>query len=122
VAREREHSTAIGLGAALPHGLVPQGLAIQGVMGIAPKGIDFDAPDGQPVKLLVLIVTPTEHEERHLQTLASLSEMVSDWKVRVRLMNAEDANEAWEILEVEESRGFNYFLEDEETGAKPETV
>lgn len=110
---------AIGLGAAIPHGRVTTGTAIQGVLGISSEGIDFDAPDGQPVKLIVLIVTPEEHEQRHLEVLASLLAMVHNEHLRMRLTAAMDANDAWKVIESEESRGFNYFLEmdSEENGA-----
>jgi Kef-type K+ transport system membrane component KefB len=111
--REREHSTAIGHGAALPHGRVDEGATIQGVLGIFPEGVDFDAPDGAPVRLVALIVTPHEHEKMHLEVLAALTTMIYDDRVRLRLIAAVNANDAWEIIEDEESRGYNYFLEDD---------
>lgn len=109
--RENEASTAIGFQAAIPHGKVESGEVIQGVLAICPDGVDFDAPDGLPVKLIVLIVTPREHEQRHLDVLASLSSMISNEHVRTRLMAALDANDAWEVIESEQSRPYNYFLE-----------
>ena len=120
VNREQEHSTAIGRGAALPHGHVEEGSAIRGVLGICPDGVDFDAPDGEPVRLIVLIVTPREHEQRHLEVLASLNTMLADPVARTRLVAAPNANEAWEVLESEETRDYNYFLEMEE-GESSET-
>ena len=114
VEREQKGSTAIGRGAAIPHGLVESGTAIQGVLGILKDGVDFDAYDKGTVSLIVLIVTPKDHEQRHLEVLASLSAMISDDHIRTRLMTALDANDAWEVIESEESRNFNYFLETEE--------
>lgn len=114
VDREQEQSTAIGRGAALPHGHVEKGSAIRGVLGICPDGVDFDAPDGEPVRLIVLIVTPKEHEQRHLEVLASLNTMLADPVARTRLVAAPNANEAWEVLESEETRDYNYFLDMEE--------
>ncbi len=109
--REKEAPTGIGQGGAIPHGRVNSGTNIQGVMAICPDGINYDAPDEQPVRLLVLIVTPKEHEKRHLEVLASLSLMLSNAAIRSRLITAIDANDAWEVVESEESRSFNYFLE-----------
>lgn len=114
VDREQEQSTAIGRGAALPHGHVEKGSAIRGVLGICPDGVDFDAPDGEPVRLIVLIVTPKEHQQRHLEVLASLNTMLADPVARTRLVAAPNANEAWEVLESEETRDYNYFLDMEE--------
>ena len=109
--REKTVTTAIGHGAAIPHGRVESGDAIQGVLGICPDGIDFGAPDGEPVKIIMLIVTPREHEKHHLEVLAALASMVSSERIRKRLIAAVDPNDAWEIIESKEARGFNYFLE-----------
>lgn len=112
--RERGLTTAIGHGAALPHGRMARGDCISGVLAVCPEGLDFGAPDGEPVRLLVLIVTPREHDQRHLEVLSALAAMISDERRRTRLMTAADPAEAWEILEDTEERDFNYFLEDAE--------
>jgi mannitol/fructose-specific phosphotransferase system IIA component (Ntr-type) len=120
--RERDMTTAIGLGAAIPHGRIAEGEGIRGVLAISRDGIDFDAPDGGPVHLIMLIVTPTEHEQRHLEVMSSLVGMISDNAIRERLVVARDANDAWEIIEDEEARPYNYFLDELEeehaTGAQ----
>ncbi len=111
IEREKEATTGIGQGAAIPHGRVNSGTNIQGVMAICPEGVAYDSPDDKSVRLLILIVTPKDHEKRHLEVLASLSMMMSNPAIRSRLMAAIDANDAWEVVESEESRSFNYFLE-----------
>ncbi len=111
VNREKEVSTAMGLGIALPHGRIAKGPEIQGVMGILRDGIDFDAPDGEPVKLIMLIVTPEDKRDMHLKVLASLSSMVRDEAIRTRLMAAISPEDAMEVIESEEARDYNYFLE-----------
>lgn len=109
--REDQGTTAVGYGTAIPHGRVDSGHAIQGVLGIFPDGVEFEAPDGLPVQLIALIVTPVEHEQRHLEVLASLTSMISNERIRTRLIAAVDANDAWEVIESKESRSYNYFLE-----------
>ncbi|HEY5653966.1 MAG TPA: PTS sugar transporter subunit IIA [Pontiella sp.] len=111
VDREREMSTAMGRGIAIPHGHIEKGPAIQGVMGICRDGVDFDSPDGQPVKLIMLIVTPTDKRDMHLKVLSSLSSMVSDEAIRTRLIAAISPEDAMEVIESEEARDYNYFLE-----------
>ena len=81
------------------------------VMGICPEGIDFDAPDGEPVKLILLIVTPNDKRDVHLKVLASLSRMMANPKIRTRLMAALSPEDAMEVIESEEVRDYNYFLE-----------
>ncbi|MCP4640885.1 MAG: PTS transporter subunit EIIA [bacterium] len=114
VERERSMTTAIGLGAAIPHGRIESGSSIRGVLGICRDGVDFDARDGEPVRLIMLIVTPEDHDKHHLEVMASLAGMVSSEAIRERLVAAIDANDAWEVIEDEEARGYNYFLEGED--------
>ena len=111
VDREKEMSTAMGRGIAIPHGRITKGPAIQGVMAVCREGIDFDAPDGEPVKLIMLIVTPEDKKDMHLKVLSSLSSMVSNEVIRTRLMAAISPEDAMDVIESEEARDYNYFLE-----------
>lgn len=118
--REKAQSTAMGYGAAIPHGRLNITDEMQGVLGISRNGIPFDGPDGKPVKLVMMIATPTEHEQRHLDVMSGLASMVRDPIVRERLIAAVDPNDAWEIIEDVGARTYNYFLEDvEEEAARP---
>jgi mannitol/fructose-specific phosphotransferase system IIA component (Ntr-type) len=112
IERERLQSTSVGVETAITHGRIGSGPSIQGVLGICPDGVDFDTPDGLPVRIIMMIVTPKDHETRHLEVLASLAGMISDERIRERLKAARNANEAWEIIESEETHDYNYFLED----------
>jgi len=111
VEREKEMSTALGHGIAIPHGRIKKGPAIQGVMAICRDGVDFDAPDGEPVKLIMLIVTPEDKKDMHLKVLGSLSAMVADETIRTRIIAAISPEDAMEVIESEEVRGYNYFLD-----------
>jgi mannitol/fructose-specific phosphotransferase system IIA component (Ntr-type) len=111
VDRENEFTTAMGREIALPHGRITKGSEIQGVMGICRDGIDFGAPDGKPVKLIMLIVTPEDKKDLHLKVLASLSAMVRDDTIRTRLIAAISSEDAMEVIESKEARDYNYFLE-----------
>ena len=111
VEREKEFSTALGHGIAIPHGRIKKGPAIQGVLAICRDGVDFGAPDGESVKLIMLIVTPEAHKDMHLKVLSSLSSMVRDEAIRSRIIAAISPEDAMEVFESEEARGYNYFLE-----------
>ncbi len=114
--REKEHTTAIGMGAAIPHGRIEEGSGVRGVLAISREGIDFGAPDGEAVRLMMLVVTPKGYEKEHLEVMASLAQMISDDAIRTRLLAAIDANDAWEIIESEDTRNYNYFLDQEGAG------
>jgi mannitol/fructose-specific phosphotransferase system IIA component (Ntr-type)/NhaP-type Na+/H+ or K+/H+ antiporter len=109
--REKDMSTAMGRGIAIPHGHIKKGPAIQGVMAICRNGIEFDSPDGEPVRLIMLIVTPEDKKDMHLKILSSLSSMVSDEAIRSRLMAAISPEDAMEVIESKEARDYNYFLD-----------
>ncbi len=74
--REQLGSTGIGRGVAIPHCKL-KGLA-QGILavGIARPPVDFGAPDGNPVALFFLVLSPDDSPAEHLQTLARISRWV----------------------------------------------
>ncbi len=111
--REKQMSTGMGEGIAIPHGRIKRGRQIQGVMGILRHGhgLYFDAPDGNPVQLIMLIVTPEKKKDMHLKVMGSLSAMLSDETIRNRIIASISPEDAMEVIESEEARGFNYFLD-----------
>ncbi|MCA8924407.1 MAG: PTS sugar transporter subunit IIA [Planctomycetes bacterium] len=56
--REKLHSTALGEGVAMPHVRLKQVKAFRTVLGRSRGGIEFAAPDGQAVRLFLMIVGP----------------------------------------------------------------
>ena len=65
-------TTAIGGGIALPHA-GNAGISAPGVSALTlRRGVDWGAPDGQPVDLLFMIAVPPGQESLHLQILARL--------------------------------------------------
>ncbi len=118
--REAEASTCLGGGLAVPHGMLRATDQMLGVMGISREGLDFETPDGEPVRCMVLLATPDNERDRHLQVLAALARTVgADPVVQARLYNAKSPAHAYEILSDEESENFNYFLQEREEGSEP---
>ena len=98
IQRERESSTGIGSGVAIPHAhedtIRRDFLAI----GISRAGIEFDAIDGEPVHIVALLATPKKHQKRHMELLASLSRLLQDADVRARLLAASDVEAVIEVF------------------------
>jgi PTS system fructose-specific IIC component len=112
--REREVSTCLGGGLAVPHGILPVGSKMVGVMALSPMGLAFETPDGKPVHCMVLLATPDNERERHLQVLASLAATVGmNTPLQVQLFNAKSAAHAYELLQEDEALGVNRFLDDD---------
>lgn len=97
-ARERLGSTGLGEGVAIPHGRI-KGLreAVAAVVRVD-HAIPFDAPDGQPVQLLVFLLVPEHATEEHLEILSEVAELLSDRTVRDRLMTTEDPAQMFRVL------------------------
>lgn len=112
--RERDVSTCIGGGLAIPHGTLHEGEHMMGVMGISPRGLPFPTPDGRPVHCMVLLATPPTQRDRHLRVLAALARSIgTDPSVQAQLFHARSPAHAYEILHQDEAEDFNYFLDDE---------
>lgn len=90
LAREKLGSTALGRGIAIPHGH-PRNLhhALAAFVRTE-KPIPFDAPDGQPVNLIFVLLVPEHTTNLHLQLLSELAQMLSDERFREQLQAAGD--------------------------------
>ncbi len=71
--REKSVSTGLDHGVAIPHGRSAGLRGIYLAAGIAAEGVDFQAMDGQPCRIIFLIVSETEQKGPHLQLLATLA-------------------------------------------------
>ncbi len=111
--REYEASTCLGSGFALPHGILPEGLRMVGVMGLSHRGIDLATPDNKKVHMMVLLATPPDQRDKHLQVLATLVQVVGrEPAMRDALFAAKSPAHAYEILHGEEAETYNYFIDD----------
>jgi len=97
-ARERLGSTGLGNGVAIPHGRI-KGLAtpMAALFQLA-RPIGFDAPDEQPVGLLIFLLVPEAATQNHLDVLSEIAELLSDSRLRERLKHCGDALELHGII------------------------
>ena len=97
-ARERLGSTGLGHGVAIPHGRI-KGLKspMAAVFQLA-HPIGFDAPDEQPVALLIFLLVPEAATQKHLEILSEIAELLSDRDLRERLKTEEDPARLHELI------------------------
>jgi PTS system nitrogen regulatory IIA component len=90
-ARERLGSTGLGHGVAIPHGRI-KGLKspMAAVFKLA-QSIGFDAPDEQPVKLLIFLLVPEAATQKHLEILSEIAELLSNAVLRDGLVASSNA-------------------------------
>lgn len=93
MAREESFPTALGHGVAVPHGYLQQVRTRLCAIAQLQEGLDFDAPDGQPVRLVFLIIGPTNDPNGHLTAMAEVARIVFDEALRTELLNAPDSEE-----------------------------
>jgi len=97
-AREETAGTALGNGLAVPHARLP-GLARPVVVaGRAHGDVEWNAPDGLPVHLAFLILTPPEPSDLQVQILAGLARGLVRPEARERVMAAPQPRDAQDAL------------------------
>ncbi|HJB00213.1 MAG TPA: fructose-specific PTS transporter subunit EIIC [Candidatus Mediterraneibacter merdavium] len=97
--REKESTTGIGEGIAIPHGKC-DAVSAPGLAAMVVKdGVEFDALDGQPVTLMFLIAAPNTKDNVHLDVLSKLSVLMMDEDFSNSLRKAKDADEFLEIID-----------------------
>lgn len=101
--RERGLSSAVGHGVAFPHARLPGLDRPLLAFGHSP-GIDFAAPDDQPVRLLFLMLTPAARPADHLQLQAQLATLLGYRQFRARLLAARGPNDLLEVVRSFESK------------------
>lgn len=98
LAREKLGSTALGHGVAIPHGRCPDlSEAVAAFMKLR-TGVDFDAPDGEKVDIVVGLLVPEDCTDGHLQLLAQLAQLFSQKDVRDELRSPISPTQAIQIL------------------------
>ena len=96
--RERLGSTGLGHGVAIPHGRI-KGLKVPmaAVLQLA-HPIGFDAPDEQPVSLLIFLLVPETATQKHLEILSEIAEMLSDMDLRAKLIDGNNAADLHKLI------------------------
>ena len=77
-AREHQLSTGLERGLALPHAFVDDLEEPRCVLGLSPKGVEFDCFDGRPARIIILLALPNSSAGRrlHVMLLARLIQVL----------------------------------------------
>ena len=99
LARHAQCSTSIGEGVAIPHTQHCSVSRVVGAVGVCSDGIDFNSVDGQPVRLVFLLVAPSDRPREHLQALDKLSRELRDETFRRSIAESTSSEHILSILE-----------------------
>ena len=97
--REKQHSTVMGSGLAIPHATVP-GLS-EPVIGVALAGdpIVFGPADSDPVSVFVVLLSPPGGEREHVKLLARICRLMRHEGFLGQLEEAEDEEGILQVIE-----------------------
>ena len=100
LARERSMSTGMEHGIAIPHAAVDGLESIVGCIGLVSResGLSFESIDGQPARIVVLLVIPRQQKLLHIRTLADIARVLSREEVRESILAAETSEDAFGVL------------------------
>ena len=76
--REGESTTAIGGGIAIPHARIEGIKQPEVVFAVLDDAIDCGSPDGQPVRMMALVVSDPRRPADHLSTLSRVAQILID--------------------------------------------
>lgn len=98
-AREDLGSTALGAGVAIPHGRVKGLKQPTAAFFNLSHPIEFAAPDGELVSVLIFLLVPEKATQQHLEILSSIAQLLSDPETRKSLAAEHDPEKVCQILQ-----------------------
>ena len=97
--REQLGSTGIGRTIASPHSRHASVTRLIGTVGISAGGIPFDSIDGEPVHVLVLLISPQDRPGDHLRALECVVQTMRDDAVVEALRGADSKGRIWTLID-----------------------
>lgn len=96
--RERIMTTGIGNGVGVPHCKTNAVDRLVAALGISREGIDFQAPDDEPARLIFILIAEQNNPGPHVRALARLARLLSSKQVRDELLAAKTPGELLRII------------------------
>ena len=83
---------------------VTHGSPYHAALAVTDGNVDFDAIDGEPVRILFLLVGPPDSMSQHVRILSRISRLMNRDEVRDRVLATESATSLVELIEESENR------------------
>ncbi|MBD3386805.1 PTS sugar transporter subunit IIA [candidate division KSB1 bacterium] len=104
--REAVMSTGMGDGVAIPHAKSDSVDELVAAFGITREPVDFESIDGKPVRMIFLLVGPTDQTGPHLKALSRISRLMHREDFRQKLAVSQTSVQVIEAIEAEEKKYF----------------
>ncbi len=98
IERENEASTGMGKGIAVPHVKHHAVKDVVAAIGRSGVGIVFPALDKQPVYSVILLISPTDNPDKHLQTMEYVFKHLQQEKFRRFFRQSQTAQQLEALL------------------------
>jgi len=98
IKRENEASTGMGKGIAVPHVKHRAVKDAVAAVGRSSFGIDFSSLDKQPVYSVILLISPADNPDKHLQAMESVFKHLQQEKFRKFLRQSETAEQLEDLI------------------------
>jgi PTS system nitrogen regulatory IIA component len=102
--RETQGGTSLGNGVAIPHARLKSLDKIVVAMARLSTGIDFGVDGHEPVRLVFILITPTDRAGEYLRVLAKLSKFLKERKLLKQLFATDTIQATWELFESVENQ------------------
>jgi fructose-specific phosphotransferase system IIA component len=93
IVREKTMTTGIGKNVAIPHCKVSCIKEIVIMMATSVKGVNFEAIDNLPAKIIVLLLVPTSKADKHVKILSTIARVLSDDEFKDKLDKFDNAQD-----------------------------
>lgn len=100
--RERDISTVLEHGIAIPHARTNLVKQFSVAVGISHQGIDCGAADGNPTQIFFLIASPAASTDQHIKALSAITGKMIVASIRKEILQAKNEEEIYQILTREE--------------------
>ncbi len=105
IEREEITSTGLGQGIAIPHAKHPTINKMIGLIARSKEGVEFNALDGKPVNIFIMLLSSQDLIQKHLESLAYVAKNLNDQIFRSFILNARDEKEIVALLEEADLKG-----------------
>ena len=96
--RERLGSTGLGHGVAIPHGRIKWLKSPMAAVFQLARPIGFEAPDDIAVGIMIFLLVPEAATQKHLEILSEIAEMLSDAKLRYKMVHSESGPDLHQLI------------------------
>ncbi|MBN2545328.1 MAG: cation:proton antiporter [Spirochaetes bacterium] len=96
--REKEYSTAIGEGIAIPHVRINSISDPVLMFGFSKEGIDWNAPDGKLTHFIYFLLSPSTTNDLHIEILSKIARLMQNKENYMKLLQSDDIVELSDSL------------------------